>query len=60
MVWALLKILKDKSCNEKNRRSGETDNNLFETYKNYVMQNGKNIFNTESDMAMAKMCEYPQ
>ena len=57
MVWALLKILKDKSCNEKNRRSGETDNNLFETYKNYVMQNGKNIFNTESDMAMAKMCE---
>ena len=60
MVWALLKILKDKSCNEKNGRSGETGNNLFETNKNFVMQNGKNIFNTESDMAMAKMCEYPQ
>ena len=51
--------LKDKSCNSQNRRSGEMTNSLFETYKNSVMKHGKNIFQIESDIEMATMCEYP-
>ena len=34
-------------------------NCVFETYENYAMPNGNNIFNTSSEMATKKMCEYP-
>ena len=42
-----------------NRRFGEMANCLFDTYKNSVMPHGKYMFQTASDMAMAKMCSYP-
>ena len=51
--------LKDQSCNAQNRRSGEIVSCLFETYKNYVMPHGNHMFQTESDMARAKMCAHP-
>ena len=44
---------------QKNRRSGEMDNRLFETYTNFVVLHGKNIPQKASDMAMEKMCAYP-
>ena len=51
--------LKDQSCNAQNRRSGETENHLFETYKNTVMPHGKHIFQIAFEMSMATMCAYP-
>ena len=44
-------------CNEKNRRSGEINNSLFDTYNNTIIKNGKHTFQTASDMA--KICAYP-
>ena len=34
-------------------------NILFETYENDSMTNGKHMFKTTSDMAIAMMCKYP-
>ena len=34
-------------------------NCVIETYKNSIMPYVKNIFNTEYDMDMARMCTYP-
>ena len=34
-------------------------NLIFETYKNYVMSHGNNIFNIAFDMAMENMFAYP-
>ena len=34
-------------------------NRVFEIYNNYIIPYGKHIFNTVSDMSMAKMCAYP-
>ena len=51
-----LKHLKDISHNAQNRRSGELSSHLFETYKNAVRPHGCNIYNSASDMAMAKTC----
>ena len=34
-------------------------NQLFETCKNYVMPHGKNIFQTEYDTDIEKICAYP-
>ena len=51
--------LKDKIYNAQNRRSGEIYNHLFNTYKNYVMPHGNNMFQTEYGMVMATMCAYP-
>ena len=38
--------IKDKSCNAQNRRSDESPNRLFDTYKNYATPNGNNMFHT--------------
>ena len=54
-----MKKIKDQSCNEKNRRSGETANHIFETYKNSVMTHGKHKLKIASEMSMAKICAYP-
>ena len=35
------------------------ENSLFETYNNSAIPNSKNIFKTESDMAIEKICAYP-
>ena len=51
--------LKYQRYTAQNRRSGEMVNRLFETYKNSVMPYGNHMFHTESDIAMATMCEYP-
>ena len=59
MVWELFEKLKYKSFNAQSRRSVEMVNHIFDTYKNYFMPHGKNIFKTEYDMDMAKMCAYP-
>ena len=55
-----LKKLKDQSQNDQNRRSGEKSNCIYETYKNTVMPHGRHIYAKASDMAKAKICEYPQ
>ena len=55
-----LKNLKDLSQNDQNIRSSEMANHLFETIKNSMMLHGRHTYATESDMTMAKMCEYPQ
>ena len=59
MAWALFEKLKYKSFNAQIRRSVKMVNHIFDTYKNYFMPHGKNIFKTEYDMDMAKMCAYP-
>ena len=59
IACGLFEELKGQSCNAQNRMSDEITNHVFDTYKNLVMTNGKHIFNTSSDMAMEKMCEYP-
>ena len=56
-VWIVLRI-KDQSYYAQNIRAGEISNRLFETYKNYFIPHGKNIFNTESGMAIITMCAY--
>ena len=52
-------VLSDQSCNAQNRRSVEIENCLFETYKIYVMPNGKHTFQISSDMSTATICAYP-
>ena len=47
--------LKYQIYNSKNRSPGEMANRLFEKYKNTFMPHGKHMFQTASDMAMAKM-----
>ena len=54
-----LEKLKNQIYNAQNRRSGEMENSLLETYTNSVMPHGKHIFNTASAMDMATICEYP-
>ena len=54
-----LKKLKYQIQNVQNRRFGEMANRLFETYKNYVMSYGCNIYQTAYEMFMAKICAYP-
>ena len=34
------------------------ENNLFETYKYYLMPHGKHIFKTAYEMAIAVICAY--
>ena len=48
-----------KICNEQNIRYDEMANRIFETYKSSVMPHGRNMFKTEPDMAMSKMCTHP-
>ena len=55
---SFLKII-DQCCNTQNRRSGEMTNFLFDTYKNSAIPYGNHMFQTASDMAVAKMCAYP-
>ena len=40
--------------------SGEVAHRIVDTYKNYVMLYIHHIYLTESDIAIATMCEYPQ
>ena len=61
LLWRenVLKKLKDQSCYVQDRRSGKMSNCLFDKYKNSVMPHGKNMFQTESEMVMETMREYP-
>ena len=59
MVGSLFKETKIPNKNAENIGSGEMDNWLFETYKNSVMPHGNHSYQTESDMAMETICEYP-
>ena len=43
---------------QKNIRSSENSNRLFETYKNSVMPHGRHIYAISAYMAMATMCAY--
>ena len=56
MAWFLFKKLKDISQNSQNRRSGEKENCIYETYKNTVMPHGHHIYAKAYDMARATMC----
>ena len=58
-INSYFKNLKDLSQNLQNRRYGEMDNRLFETYKNSVMPHDRHIYATASYMKMSKICEYP-
>ena len=49
---------KYQSENSQNRRSGEMYDRLIDAYKKYVTTHGHNIYKTESDMDMLKMCAY--
>ena len=51
---------KDLSKNSENKRSGEKENRMYETYKNTVIPHGIHIDAKEYDMANAKICAYPQ
>ena len=51
--------LNDLSQNVQNRRSGEKDNFLYDTYQNSVMPHGCHIYATPADTPMAKMYAYP-
>ena len=55
-----LRKLNDLSKNSQNRRSGEKDNSLFETYKNSVMPHGRYIYAAADGIDMATMCAYTQ
>ena len=37
---------KDQSFNGQNRRSGEIENGIFHTHKNYVIPHGRHIYKT--------------
>ena len=50
--------LKDKSLNALNIRSIEMVNNLFETYKHYIMPHRKHMSETEYDTDLAEICAY--
>ena len=54
-----LKYINHLSQNAQSRRSGETDNFLFETNKNSVMPHGRHIHTTADDMAMTTIFAYP-
>ena len=58
MAVSLLKKLKYQSYNAHNRRSGETSNNIFEAYKNYVMPHGCHSYQKSSTMDMETICAY--
>ena len=60
MAWFLFKKLKDISQNDQNRRSGETENHIYKTYKNTVMPYGRHIYAKAYDMAKATICAYSQ
>ena len=53
------KKLKSQSQNSQNRRSGEKENHIYETYKNTVITHGRHIYDKASDVAKATMCSYP-
>ena len=42
--------------NDQNRRSGEKEDRIYETYKNTVMPHGRHIYAKEYDMAKSTMC----
>ena len=56
----VIKKLKDISQNSQNRRSGEKENCIYETYNNTVMPHGSHIYDKSYEMAKATMCAYSQ
>ena len=56
----VIRKLKDQSPDAQKIRSGEKANNIYETYKNTVMPNGRLIYSKSYDMEKATMCAYPQ
>ena len=56
----VIKKLKDLSQNSQNRRSGEKENHIYETYKNKFMPHGRHIYANAYDMAKSKICAYSQ
>ena len=51
------KKLKDITQNAQNRRSGEKENQIYETYRNTVMPHGHHIYAKAYDMEKSTMCE---
>ena len=50
-----LKKVKDQIQNYQNRRSGEKSHDVYETYKNTVMPQGRHIYAKSSDMIQDTM-----
>ena len=59
MSGSLSKHLNYQSPNAQNIRSGETENIIFETYKNFLMPHGFHSCQTEYDMNIDTMWAYP-
>ena len=53
-----VKKLKDLIQTAQNRRSGEKENRIYETYKNTVMLHGHHIYARSYEMEKATMCAY--
>ena len=56
MERSLFKKLKDLRQNAQNRRSGEKENRIYETYKNTVMPHGRHVYAKSYDMAKETVC----
>ena len=54
-----IKKIKDQSQNEQNRRYGEMEIYIFETYNNSVIPHILHIYQTASEMVTTKICTYP-
>ena len=56
----VLKKLKDRSQNAQNRKSGEKENCIYETYRNTFILHGHHIYAKSYDMEKATICAYTQ
>ena len=50
-----VKKIKHQSQNAQNRRSGEKENSIYETYKNIVMTHRRHIYAKVSDIVKISM-----
>ena len=54
-----IKKTKNQINNVQNRRTGEIENRILETYTKSVMRHGHHIYKTASSIDMETMCAYP-
>ena len=54
-----LNKLKYQSQNYHNRKSGELESRIYDTYEIYVMTHGHHIHKTSPDMEIAIICDFP-
>ena len=54
-----MKTIKDQSQNKQHIMSGKIVSRIYNTYKNYVIENGRHIYKTLVDMDIATMCDFP-